>query len=508
VESYDGASVLLVDGDPDSLVQLVAALAPARFALRIARSLEQALALLAEAPAEVVVARQELPGAGGVALLGQVAQRWPQTQRVLLGGYADLDSIEESSVRGEVGRFMAPPWTGAQLRIALRSAIAQHRLDVENARLHAEGSRKNEELAQLNASLEERVRARTDQLARAKLEWEQSFDAISDPLAIVTRDRIVRRANRAYAEVGHLEIRAVPGMKCHQALFGRAEICQGCPLDEVDRAAKSGRARIRIGGHAYRVLAYPLGSGEAVCYYRDVSGEEAVEKQLAQSEKLNAAGQLAAGVAHEINNPLASILAFSQVMKAEPGRTPEDAEALRLIESSALRCKYIVEALLRFVRKPQKEQRTPVDLRVVSEEAAALIRPQIKGLDVEVAVEPPPESVWVLANSNHLVQVLINLLQNAVHAVGTRGRIRIFWCKVGERIGLSVSDDGPGIPRDIRDRIFEPFFTTKAEGVGTGLGLSITHRIVEEHGGSIAVESEAGLGTTFTLLFPPLEDAP
>src|SRR6185312_2616503 len=108
-------------------------------------------------------------------------------------------------------------------------------------------------------------------------------------------------------------------------------------------------------------------------------------------------------------------LAFSQVMKGEPGRGPEDLEALKLIESSALRCKYIVEALLKFVRKPAKDQRGPVDLRVVCEEAAALMRPQIKGLEVELQLEPPGEATWVLASSQQLVQVLINLLQNAVH---------------------------------------------------------------------------------------------
>ncbi|HUJ27423.1 MAG TPA: ATP-binding protein, partial [Myxococcales bacterium] len=441
----------------------------------------EALQLLAAAPAEVVIAAD-------IGLLAEVGRRAPHTQRLLLGDAAPAE-VEQASTRGDIDRYLAAPWQPAQLRIALRSAMLQRRLDVDNERLHAE--------------LEERVETRTDQLARAKLEWERTFDAISDPMAILYRDRSVRRANRAYAAVGGRDIRAVPGLKCHQALFNRSEICPGCPLDDIDDE-KTARARIQIGGHAYNVLAYPLGPGEAICSYRDISFESAMERQLAQSEKLNAAGQLAAGVAHEINNPLASILAFSQVMRAEPGRSAPDVEALKLIESSALRCKYIVEALLKFVRKPQK-QRSPLDLRTVCEEAVALMRPQIKGLDVQLSLEPPAASSWVLANSNQLVQVLINLLQNAVHAVGTRGRIRVFWSRIGDRVGLSVSDDGPGIPPDIRDRIFEPFFTTKAEGVGTGLGLSITHRIVEEHGGTITVESVPGAGTTFTALFPPLE---
>ncbi len=353
--------------------------------------------------------------------------------------------------------------------------MAQHRLDVENA--------------ELQASLEDRVRLRTQQLGRAKLEWERSFDAIGDPLAILTRDRVVRRANLAYAQVGGRDIRSVPGRPCHEALFGRAQVCEGCPLDRVDRP--NARGQIHIGN-------------EAVCYYRDVTAEEEVARQLLQSEKLTAAGQLAAGVAHEINNPLASILAFSQIMKGEPGRTPADLEALRLIESSALRCKYIVETLLRFVRRPRQDERGPVDVNQICEEAASLIRPQIKGLQVELSVEHPREQTWVEGNGNHLAQVLINLLQNAVHAVGTQGKIRLACVPVNGAVQVLVGDDGPGMTPDIRARIFEPFFTTKPEGVGTGLGLSITHRIIEEHGGSIAVETEPGAGTTFTITLPPL----
>jgi two-component system NtrC family sensor kinase len=191
-------------------------------------------------------------------------------------------------------------------------------------------------------------------------------------------------------------------------------------------------------------------------------------------------------------------------MKGEAGRNAEDLEALKLIESSALRCKYIVETLLRFVRRPRQDERGPVDVNLVCEEAAALVRPQIKGLQVELSVEHPREQTWVDGNANHLAQVLINLLQNAVHAVGTKGKIRLACGPSNGAVQLLVGDDGPGIPADIRERIFEPFFTTKPEGVGTGLGLSITHRIVEEHRGSIALETEPGAGTTFTITLPPL----
>src|SRR5439155_7003694 len=133
---------------------------------------------------------------------------------------ADPKEIEEASLEGFVDRFIPKPFSVPQLRITVRSAVAQHRLDVENARL--------------NAELEDRVRLRTGQLEHAKQEWEASFDAISDPLAIVSRDRVVKRANRAYAEQRKLDIRAIPGAKCHELLFGGREICLACPPDRTE----------------------------------------------------------------------------------------------------------------------------------------------------------------------------------------------------------------------------------------------------------------------------------
>ena len=498
-------SILVVDDDPSMLSAAQRSLEALDVSVRTAASAEEALSLLAAAPAEVVLSDYAMTGMDGVELLRRVRQLAPHSQRVLVTGAEDLRAIEEANLEGAVDRYLRKPWEPAALRIVVRSALAQESLDRENEELHKLAALRQQDLQAMNASLEERVRTRTDQLARAKLEWERSFDAISDPVAIVSRERVVRRANLAWAAAGKRDIRSVPGQRCHEALFGNAQACDGCPLDLM--SSGSAQSRIAVRGRSFRVTAYPLGSEEAVCTYRDTTAEEEAERQLVRSAKLTAAGQLAAGVAHEINNPLASILAFSQIMRDEPGRSPEDLEALKLVTSAALRGKMIVEALLRFVRKTPESQRAPVDLNLVVDEAAALMRPQIKGLQVTLDVEHPREQTWIDGNANQLAQVCINLLQNAVHAVGLKGRI-VIACGVsvsGEHVFLSVEDDGPGIAPDVRAHLFEPFFTTKAEGVGTGLGLSIVHRIVEEHGGGIQIDSEPGSGATFTILLPPLK---
>src|SRR5262249_52273409 len=150
-----------------------------------------------------------------------------------------------------------------------------------NEELQRLAARRQQELEQVNATLEERVRLRTEQLASAKVEWERSFDAISDPVSIVTRERLVRRANLAYAAAGERDIRAVPGARCHEALSARPQPCEGCPLDAID--GRSAQARIRIGTRNLRVTAYPLGAGEAVLTYRDVTAEEEAARQLVQT---------------------------------------------------------------------------------------------------------------------------------------------------------------------------------------------------------------------------------
>src|SRR5437868_7282348 len=202
VKRFAGAAVLVVDDDLDVLDSIQRTLEAAGFAVRTAMNGEEALGRLAESAAEVVVTDFEMPGMDGLALLRRVREISPYTQRILLSGKADPREIEDASVEGFVDRFIPKPFGVPQLRIAVRSAVAQHRLDVENARLHGE--------------LEGRVRLRTSQLEHAKQEWEASFDAISDPLAIVSRDRVVKRANRAYAEQRKLDIRAIPGAKCHE----------------------------------------------------------------------------------------------------------------------------------------------------------------------------------------------------------------------------------------------------------------------------------------------------
>ena len=240
-----------------------------------------------------------------------------------------------------------------------------------------------------------------------------------------------------------------------------------------------------------------------VVVFKDVTDEREVSRRLFHAEKMSAVGQLAGGVAHEINNPLGGILAFAQLMSQEE-RSAEDAENLRLIQDAALRAKRIVESLLRFSRRPREEEKGPVDLSKVLEEALFLVKPQLKEGRVEIARRY--QGAVARGNANQLQQIALNLLVNAIQAMSGVGVLTL-GCGAGEegRVKLWVADTGPGVRAEDAKRIFEPFFTTKAEGQGTGLGLSICYQIAEEHGGTIRLEPSDERGARFVLELPAVD---
>ena len=245
---------------------------------------------------------------------------------------------------------------------------------------------------------------------------------------------------------------------------------------------------------------YPFAEGGSVVLWKDVTEEHEVTRRLRQAEKMAAVGQLAGGVAHEINNPLGGILAFAQLMLQDE-RPEGDRESLRLIQDAAVRAKRIVESLLRFSRRPRQAERGEVDLARLAEDALVLLQSQMKEGRVEIVRHLDPARV--IGNGNQIQQVMVNLLVNALQAISGQGRISIATGPGGPgRARIVVADNGPGVPPELASRLFEPFFTTKPEGQGTGLGLSICYRIADEHGGTIRYEPVPSGGASFVVELP------
>lgn len=238
---------------------------------------------------------------------------------------------------------------------------------------------------------------------------------------------------------------------------------------------------------------------------RDVTDEQRITDQMLQQEKLAAVGQLVSGVAHELNNPLAAVMAFSELLLASSAATDDDARsAIETIHHEAGRAAKIVTHLLTFARQRPAE-RMDADLNEIVTDTVTLRRYALRAaqIDLDVDLDPALPRTW--ADPFQLQQVVLNLITNAEQALaewsGPR-RIVITTRRHAKRLVIAVQDTGPGVAPEQRDRIFNPFFTTKPVGQGTGLGLSISDGIVRQHGGQIRVESTPGEGATFFVELP------
>ena len=224
--------------------------------------------------------------------------------------------------------------------------------------------------------------------------------------------------------------------------------------------------------------------------------------RLMESDRLAAVGELVAGVAHEVNNPLSSISAFAQLLLRDE-LTPAHRESIEVIRAETMRASQVVKDLLTFARRSDP-QREPLDLNGVIARTLRLRQYQFAEASVRVQQELAPELPAVLGDARQLQQVCLNLVTNAVHAMAEQGGGTLTFrsSHAGGNVMLEVIDTGPGITPGARAHIFEPFFTTKGEGEGTGLGLSVSYGIVKAHGGAIEVVESGPGGTTFRVSLP------
>ena len=239
---------------------------------------------------------------------------------------------------------------------------------------------------------------------------------------------------------------------------------------------------------------------------RDEKLKEFARKKIMQSERLAVIGQLAAGVAHEMNNPLTGIVTYSHLLLERADVQESTREFLRKITIQADRCRGIVRGLLDFSR-PKKPDKRPCNLNQVLQECVALVENQSLFHNIEVKKDFQKDLPYVIVDPSLIQQVFMNLIINAAEAMDGTGHLNLMTRLEtdGEWVEIAFADSGHGISEENLERIFNPFFTTKEVGHGTGLGLAISFGIVKEHEGTIAVESEMGKGATFTVRLPAKE---
>ncbi|PYP16308.1 MAG: hypothetical protein DMD54_10335 [Gemmatimonadetes bacterium] len=252
----------------------------------------------------------------------------------------------------------------------------------------------------------------------------------------------------------------------------------------------------------------PQKDEEVLCLIRDVTDQKMLQEQLIQSEKMSAIGQLVSGVAHELNNPLAGISAFAQLLLAEKKFPPDQRTAAETIYSEARRASRIVQNLLTFARQ-HKAEKVPTSINQVLDDTLELRGYELRVRGIDVRREYDDSLADTMADAHQLQQVFLNLITNAEQAMeqrdGHHHRLTVRTRRNGEAVRIEVEDTGGGIPANLIERIFNPFFTTKPTGSGTGLGLSISLGIVREHEGRIWAENVASSGARFIVELPIIQ---
>jgi two-component system NtrC family sensor kinase len=340
------------------------------------------------------------------------------------------------------------------------------------------------------------------------------LDNLPGYLYVIGREYELVTQSASIARRANLDVNTLSGKLCYQALYQRSEPCLGCMAPDT---LKSGKKTLRTTGRAtgktpdadstWEIHSYPIldGSGrvvQAVLFEQDITDRRELEAVVAQTGKLAALGQLAAGVAHEINNPLTAIIANAQILQRELPPGDERLESVELIGMAGARAAQVVRNLLDFARKEQA-QRVLTNINDTLRSSLALVQHELLSHSITLQFDPDAQLPLILAAPDSLQGVWLNLLLNSVESIDKApGIIRLVSRRVGNEVQVTISDNGRGIPAERLGRIFEPFYTTKAPGRGTGLGLSVCNRIVEQHSGRILVESQLGKGTEFVVVLP------
>lgn len=348
-------------------------------------------------------------------------------------------------------------------------------------------------------------------LRESEERYRRLFSGATDAIFTLDRHGSITSFNDAAERLWSVRAREVVGARWDQALpfetpamvaeqIARAMAGESCAFEAWLRRHDAERGVVAM---SISPLVEEGRTTAVLGIVRDVSDQRRVQSQLLQAEKMSAIGQLVGGMAHEINNPLASILVNMELLLSE-AKDPSQLETLNAIKTETDRAAQIVRNLLTYVRG-QGSARAVIDLRDAVRGALALRRNQLLNHQIQVDVQLPQEPVLISGNKVNLQQVLMNLLVNAEHAIRSNRGKGFLWVRLTiiEGLGvITVDDDGPGIPPELLSRVFDPFYTTKPEGEGTGLGLSVSAGIVADHHGRIAASERPGGGARFTVEFP------
>jgi PAS domain S-box-containing protein len=378
------------------------------------------------------------------------------------------------------------------------------------------------------------LRQKIDELQESNLESEERrqeiaaiLDGITDIMMVLSEDLCIISVNHVFKEV--MGIEEPEGRYCYEIFRNETKSCPECPAHKSfltgDVCRETAIFKVGERNRQFEMVASPIrdpdkNESRILIFKRDVTMEKEYQAKFYQAEKMATVGMLAAGVAHEVNNPLAAISGFAEGIKRRLPRLEEQTgpiiedikDYVDTILKECRRCQDIVRTLLTFSR-PVSMGYSPVSINAVVEDTLKLLRSHLKQKDLRLTLHADLDEdlPLIYGDEPQLKQVLLNLLVNAMDAVDQTGRgegsitIRTY-PEADEGVGLVVSDTGCGIPKENLDKLFEPFFTTKPVGKGIGIGLSTCYGIVKEHCGEILAFSESNKGSRFIVRLPSNPD--
>ncbi|UMZ74190.1 ATP-binding protein [Natranaerofaba carboxydovora] len=345
--------------------------------------------------------------------------------------------------------------------------------------------------------------------------WEETFKAITDQIYVIDKDYNLLRYNDATKNYYQLR-EDTAGEKCYKAFHNKSRPCGKCPMKKMFKLREPVQKRKKIGEDYFDVYSYPAKDKEGqvfggVISERNITEKLMMESQLIQSAKLKATGEMAAGVAHEINNPLTTILGNSQLLLSELDEDDERKILVKRIVESGKRCKNIIKKLLTFAKEEGSEWEKTC-LNECVNDVLEMITYQLEKKGINIIFEKGDVS-FVTGNKQQLEQVIINFIFNASDAVeneiSPEIKIQTGLLEINEKendkemVYVTIADNGCGIAEKERENLFQPFYTTKDDNKeGYGLGLFVSMGIIKNHNGEIKFKSEEGKGSSFTLYIP------
>ena len=532
------ARILIVDDEEPVRNLLIRFLQAAGYTCRSAENVESAKEMLSAEPFDLLLSDLRMPVESGLELLKHAKKHYPQTGRVVITGFGSPETAKDILALGVYG-FIIKPVTQDIVLITVENALRHLRLD-----LH---------MTAYKIELEQKISSRTAKLNAI-------MNGLNIGVVMLDLDLKILEINNKMEHFfpGFSRGKSLPCYKVFNST-AREEICESCPMKATFQSGKTCEEVKRIstedGIKDFRVVTSPIFDKNGKVYagialYEDITERLLLERDFQQAQKLESVGQLAAGIAHEINSPiqyigdnirflkdtfqdLCKVLDSYESFRSQLEDTGEVSKEFSQQLSDAIKdadLDYLkkeipqtidqslegvhrVDKIVRAMKEyshPSGDEKKMADINKIIDSTVTVCRNEWKYV-AELITDLSPDLPAIPCFAGEISQVILNIIVNGAHAINEvteggikgMGKISISTCRTDNGVQIKMSDSGGGIPEKIQDRIFDPFFTTKARGKGTGQGLAIAHRVVvDNHQGVLSFESKIGNGTTFIIELP------